>query len=337
MLSTSPHAKLALRSSSVADPHELPRASQFSSPRRHYTPSPPNHAKLPHVTLTYQKAEPVSLKKSVDVDEAWLQEKLAEDPTILGLGELDVVTRERKQPSGGRLDILLSDSNETRYEVELMLGATDPSHIIRTIEYWDVERRRYPAYDHVAVIVAEDITSRFINVLSLFAGSIPLVAIQLNAFRVGDVVSLHATKILDQRALREDDEDETQSPPVDRGYWERRSSASMLSLAETVLTLINQRSARQVQLNYNRYFVGLTDGKRSNNFINFRPRKKHLWLHARMSNHEEWVSKLEEVGLDASALRKKTGLRVRLTPNEFAEHSEVLGELISAAVDEFNA
>ena len=27
------------------------------------------------------------------------------------------------------------------------------SHIIRTIEYWDIERRRYPAYEHVAVLV----------------------------------------------------------------------------------------------------------------------------------------------------------------------------------------
>ena len=30
----------------------------------------------------------------------------------------------------------------------------DESHIIRTIEYWDIERRRYPQYEHVAVIVA---------------------------------------------------------------------------------------------------------------------------------------------------------------------------------------
>jgi hypothetical protein len=33
-----------------------------------------------------------------------------------------------------------------------MLGATDESHIIRCIEYWDIERRRYPAYEHCAVL-----------------------------------------------------------------------------------------------------------------------------------------------------------------------------------------
>ena len=30
------------------------------------------------------------------------------------------------------------------YEVEVMLGETDPSHIIRCIEYWDIEKRKYP-------------------------------------------------------------------------------------------------------------------------------------------------------------------------------------------------
>ena len=63
--------------------------------------------------------------------------------------------------------------------VEIMLGATDPSHIIRTIEYWDSERKRYPQFDHCAVIVAEEITGRFMNVISLFNGAIPLIALQI--------------------------------------------------------------------------------------------------------------------------------------------------------------
>lgn len=73
-----------------------------------------------------------------------------------------------------------------RYEVEIQLGKTDESHLIRTIEYWDIERKRYPQYDHCAVIVAEDITGRFLNVINLFNGFIPLVAIQMKAFKFGD-------------------------------------------------------------------------------------------------------------------------------------------------------
>ena len=75
---------------------------------------------------------------------------------------------------------------QRRYEVEIQLGAFDEAHIIRTIESWDVERKRYPQYDHAAGLVAEDITSRFLNVIGLFNGSIPLVAIQLRAQDYGD-------------------------------------------------------------------------------------------------------------------------------------------------------
>ena len=81
---------------------------------------------------------------------------IANDPAILGLGNLDLKDKERTQPRAGRLDLLLQDRDELlRYEVEVQLGKTDESHIIRTIEYWDIERRRDPQYKHTAVIVAE--------------------------------------------------------------------------------------------------------------------------------------------------------------------------------------
>src|ERR1700733_5905259 len=105
------------------------------------------------------KLEPVSLD-SVNVTEKMVQKQIEDDPSILGLGELELIDKERMQPRAGRLDLLLRDPETLkRYEVELQLGATDESHIIRTIEYWDVERKRYPQYKHTAVIVAEDVTS----------------------------------------------------------------------------------------------------------------------------------------------------------------------------------
>ncbi|WP_204342171.1 hypothetical protein [Micromonospora terminaliae] len=88
------------------------------------------------------------------------------------------------------MDLLLHDPETlTRYEVEIQLGATDEAHIIRTIEYWDIERKRYPQYEHVAVIVAEDVTSRFLNVISLFNAAIPLIAIQMRVLNVGGILT----------------------------------------------------------------------------------------------------------------------------------------------------
>ena len=74
---------------------------------------------------------------SINLDEAWLQEQIWDNPSCLGLGDLEGVTKERIVSSGGCLDILLKNpANDSMYEVEVMLGETDPSHIIRAIEYW---------------------------------------------------------------------------------------------------------------------------------------------------------------------------------------------------------
>ena len=137
--------------------------------------------------LNYVKHELIRLKGHPDYTEKWLQDKIEADPSILGLGDLVVLKREREQSSGGRIDFLLKNTeSDTMYEVEIMLGATDEKHIIRTIEYWEIERRHFLEWDHKAIIVAEEITNRFFNVIALMNRSIPLIAIQLNALKIDD-------------------------------------------------------------------------------------------------------------------------------------------------------
>jgi hypothetical protein len=117
--------------------------------------------------LELEKVSPVPLR-TLGLDEKWLQDRINSDPSLLGLGDLEIAGREHRQPVGGRIDFLMRDSAEqTYYEVEVMLGALDESHIVRTIEYWDIERQRRPRSVHRAVIVAEQITTRFFNVLRL--------------------------------------------------------------------------------------------------------------------------------------------------------------------------
>lgn len=141
--------------------------------------------------MKHVKLKPILLRSHSQLDERWVQDVIAEDPNLLGLGDVVLKDRERMQKGAGRLDLLLQDAEgHGRYEVEIQLGATDPSHIIRTIEYWEMERKRYPQYDHTAVLIAEDITSRFLNVISLFNGSIPIIAIQMTAVEMGEGAGL---------------------------------------------------------------------------------------------------------------------------------------------------
>ncbi len=233
--------------------------------------------------LTYAKYLPVSLKDHPELSETWVQDRIAEDPSIMGLGDLILKDRERVQPRAGRLDLLLQDSDlGHRYEVEIQLGKTDESHIIRTLEYWDIERKRYPQYEHTAVIVAEDITGRFLNVISLFNGFIPLVAIQMNAIKIGSTtMSLVFTKVLDQMTLGLVDEDEEQEP-TDRHFWEtKRGTKATVAMADSLLELIHKFDPA-IELNYVKHYIGVQKGGRSNNFVDFRPQKNGLRVGIRL-------------------------------------------------------
>lgn len=165
--------------------------------------------------LTCVKLERIWLNTSPEYDERWLQGRIAEDPSLLDLGDQLFKERERSQVRAGRLDFLLQDPGATR-RYELQLGATDETHTIRTLEYWDIERMRFPQCEHTAVLVAEDITSRFLRVIGLFNGLIPLIAIQLSAFRIEDEIALSFTKVLDEARLGLVDDDEMKQPVVDR-------------------------------------------------------------------------------------------------------------------------
>ena len=224
--------------------------------------------------VDYIESKKVSLKTHQEFNEKWLQEKIEENPEILGLGEnVELVGSERRQSSSGRLDLLLQDSDaDKRYTVELQLGKCDESHIIRTIEYWDLERKRYPDREHYAVIVAEDITSRFWNVINLFNRSIPLIAIQLEARKIENKITLNFIKVLDSIKYGDEDGD-GYSEPTDRKYWEKRSNLEMLSLVDSMKTSL-EKFFPNIELNYNKYYIGLKRDGVSDNFISFRPFKQ---------------------------------------------------------------
>jgi len=206
--------------------------------------------------------------------------------------------RERIQPRAGRLDLLLQDAESSRrYEVEIQLGQTDERHVIRTIEYWDIERKRYPQYEHTAVIVAEDITSRFLNVISLFNGMIPLVAIQMKALRSGDKIGLVFTTVLDQMSLGLVDEDEEVHEVTDRAWWETRGSKATVAMADEILELV-KALAPDLELKYNKFYIGLAKDGQPNNFVIFRPQKNAIRVEFRLPKTDETESAVLTAGLD---------------------------------------
>ena len=283
--------------------------------------------------LEYVDFEKVNLKDHPELNEKWVQSRIANNPKILGLGDVILKDKERRQPRAGRLDLLLQDPDSNqRYEVEVQLGKTDESHIIRTIEYWDIERKRFPQYDHIAVIVAEDITSRFLNVISLFNGTIPLIAIQLNAMKYGKQISLLCTTVLDQITLGLDDDDGEQEA-TNRPYWEKRATKSTVAIADTLLNLIHS-FAPTIELKYNKFYIGLARDGQANNFVLFKPKKKFLRVAIRMKKSEDIKTKIEEKGLDLIDYTKQGRYRIRLFRNDVDKHGDFIKELLEQSYTE---
>ena len=270
------------------------------------------------------------IKDIPDINEAAIQKFIFEKPEALGLGDLTAIQREKSYESGGRLDILLADEDNSRYEVEIQLGATDPSHIIRTIEYWDNERKRYPQYDHCAVIVAEEITGRFMNVISLFNGAIPLIALQMSAYKIGDQIHLAFTKVLDRVTYGDDDPVEL----TDRAYWEKKSSPSQLKLTDELFNRISEL-APGMELKYNKFYIGLAKDNVAKNFVYFNPRKQCVILY--IKSQENKLDSLDVGNLNIEYVTRGRCYRIRLSGvHEYDENKELLQTLICEARDLFN-
>ena len=226
----------------------------------------------------------ISITKTLSIrecgfSESWLQEQIEKDPSILGLGQLELVKREKSQSSGGRLDFQLSDPDDnSMYEVEVMLGATDESHIIRAIEYWDLEKRRFPQRQHTAVLVAEKITRRFFNVIQLLSLNIPIIAVQVSIVEAEGRRMLHFTKILD--VYEEPDvvttvpaEGSSEEAWQEEAKWAVDCAKALLAIQSPLFPGLN--------LNFLKYYISLRIGNTIYFYLKRRGGNQsliHFWL-----------------------------------------------------------
>ncbi len=218
-------------------------------------------------------------------DEYWLQDIIYANPEKLGLGNLIAIRKEKTQSSGGRLDILLKDpADNTMYEVEVMLGETDPSHIIRSIEYWDNEKRKYPQRQHFAVLIAESFDRRYFNVIQLLSLTVPMIAIQADLLEVGSAKILNFTKILDVYVEQEEEEESKQ---VTETTWSEKAEWT-LETAKKHLEILSEIE-KNIELKFTQSYVSIViNGK---NYYMYDKRTK--------PNSVVWFNVKEEEKVDA--------------------------------------
>lgn len=281
------------------------------------------------------KLKTIGLKQHPMLTEAWLQKVIADEPSILGFGDLLLRDKERIQPSRGKIDLVLENQEDLiRYEVEIQLGATDETHIIRTIEYWDIERVRYPQYEHKAVLIAENVTARFLNVLRLFNGVIPLIVLQLNAFEISDGVALHFTRVLDEMPRGLSDEEVVYEPATMQD-WEKRATPKTVKLAQELL-LICKAVDTTLELKPNKHYIGLQRQGAAFNFVYFQPQKVGIKISLKMARSDEMDKQLNESGLELLEYSRSGSYRIKLGVDDLVKHAELLKQLFQLAYDRRN-
>jgi hypothetical protein len=120
----------------------------------------------------------------------------------------------------------------------------------------------------------------FLNVLSLFNGSIPFIAIKMSAFQIRDVTTLTFTTVLDELERAFDEEDDG-SEPVDRGYWESKASPKTLTEVDKILTLVRS-FAPGIELRYKKHYIGFGKEGQAYLFAVNRPRRSVVSLEIRL-------------------------------------------------------
>lgn len=289
---------------------------------------------------TFEHAQPISLKGNASYGgEKAVQDYIASNPSVLQLGtNIKVEAREKLVPSGGRLDFLLSDDVdgelETLYEVEVQLGDLDPSHIIRAIEYWQLEKKGNPDYKHVAVIVAENITSRYFHVLAAISESIPLVAIQMHALKFEEHVAIDFVKLLDSAQTINAIDVQRINTPADRAYWQQKSNQQSMNIVDSVFDLMHQMYPN-VALKYNQGYIGTTVSGSVSNFVTIRPRKSIVRLSLHISKAQPEIDAfLKQEPHLGSFFPSEGRYRLSLSPGDLEQNKEMLRKAISIAYSE---
>lgn len=156
------------------------------------------------------KHKEISLKKHSIIEERHIQSIIVANPKILGLGDDLKGSKEINQKNAGRLDLLFQDNNlNKKYEVEIQLGQLDESHLLRTIGYWNIERKKSPDFDHTAVVIAENIRPKILDLIELLKGIVSVIVLEMTAFeKENGIICLKFERIdLNKRIGREDDND----------------------------------------------------------------------------------------------------------------------------------
>lgn len=177
---------------------------------------------------------------------------------------------------------------------------------------------------HIPVIVAEEITGRFMDVISLFNKAIPIIAIQMSVFKdTNDDFGIIFTKILD---LSDPDDEEEIAGDFTREDWEKKSTKDNVQLTERIYNDIVENKD-EYKLNFVQHYIGITQNGSANNFISFVPKKRFVKIRFKATEDEKTENMFKNKGFEITYCsrlgRKDYCVRVK----DFGDYLKIKEEL----------
>ena len=162
-----------------------------------------------------------------------------------------------------------------------------------------------------------------------------MIAIQVKAIKIGDNISLFFTKVLDEVKFELLDED-TNSEPTNREYWEKKATKAMLKLTDNIHKKLEDYTS-DYNLKYNKHYIGLEHNNIANNFISYVPRKSTVIMMFRIDKTEELDEILDGSDLDVLSYDKQwRQYRFRLKETDLNSNFETIKKFVEIAKNEYN-
>ncbi len=171
------------------------------------------------------------------------------------------------------------------------------------------------------------------NVISLFNNQIPLIAIQMRAFKIDKFVSLSFVRVLDIFTPGDDDELE-EYVEVDRAYWEKKTPESLKILEELFKDI--QKSISNLSIKYNQQYLGTLENGKSNNFCMLFPQRRgncRIGVVLKPSDVEAYRDKVEF----SKYYERESRAYINLTSAELASKKELILEIIKLSHRNFSS
>ena len=132
----------------------------------------------------------------------------------------------------------------------------------------------------------------------------------MSALKFDDHISIVFTKVMDAMSLGMPDDDEAIQAVTDRSYWETRGTKETVALADEMYEMVKS-FAPELELKYNKFYIGLAKDGQPNNFVIFRAKKNSFRAEIRLASSPDIDQQLETAGIDVMDYEQKWG-RYRL-------------------------